>query len=675
MNLSKNYKIINSFFSKNILGIFFVTLVSFLFFLYCLAPGIGFGDTAILIDNIQRLIINSEVNTHPLTVILGKIFSFLPFGDLAFRANLVSAVAGSVALGIFFKAIQELHENVIISAITTLALGLSYSFLWHSTIIENYNVSSIITAASLLFYVRIDKRKEEKWFYPLFFLFGIGIFNHVQMGFMGLGIGVLFLLHFFQLKNRMPFFLKSLAGFVIGMIPWTYLILHELSLNGKLLLILKNAFMGSFGGVFFSQSLLSAVIDFVILYIFQFPNLFFILPLTGLWFVIKKSQVRNAYSGALAHLLTNLIFFSFYGTWDKFAFLLQSYIILVFLGSFTLNEFQYKSTKTVIGINVLLFLSILWGSNFFALVNKSSKDPKGFWHTRYNNSYSHNLYDQAVYVINPFKQDFREVEIFCNLIFAKLPENSVMPEDDSRTYYPLADYYQKHYQKRKDIKFLLMNSWGIEGWGMNANQLTTEITNTVQSGVPFFIPTLSSPYQEIINALSKNSNIYFEKFSLSPDRWIYQIKSKELNPQKIYEDSGIRDFQLNDVSANSQISSLTRQFMYAYGGDWDSGDQIFGSGEKGSFLEFNFNHKNQQLVNIQTQLTTAPDFAIVDIFLNDKLLFGKVDLYSQEVKRYSTFPTRAILKQGKNRLRLIIVDKNQKSSGYKLGIDSIVISH
>ncbi len=662
------------FLNKNFFSPLLVFILSFSYYVYCLCPGIGFGDTAILIDNIQRSVFNTEVNTHPFTILIGKIFILLPIENLAYKANLVSAFAGAIAVSIFFKAVQEYHQNYFNSILSSLVLGVSYSFFWHSTLVENYSISSIITCLSILFYVRILKLNEEKWFYPLFSLFGIGIFNHVQMGFLGMGIGVQFLIYFYKSKNKFPFFLKCSLGFILGLIPWISLFINDYFKAKNFSLVLKNAFMGSFGNIFFNQSLVVAIQEFIIIYLFQFPNLFFIFPSIGIYLMFKNKNIFFGFVGILVHFLTNSIFFAFYGTWDKFAFLLQSFILVIFFGSFFLQYLQEKSKSIQIITNILLFLSIIYGMNFYSYVNLSSKEENGFWHYMYNNDYSSNLYDQSIYVVEPNKRNFKEVEIYCDLIFEKLPLNATLLDDDSRTYYPLADYYQKYYNKRKDIQFLLMNSWGIAGWGLSSGDLISQIKQSVETNKSFFITSLSSPYTSIVNTISSDNSMYFEKFFLSEKKWIYQIKTNYKKTKNSIFQKGVWDFKIADVFSKSKEVISERQFMSNYqNSSWDNIDQIFISGRKNDFIVFSLNHYISETKNLELNLTTAPDFAIVNIYWNEKKVLENIDLFKNIVSRISLNIKKVNLLAGENKLKIEIIEKNSDSFGFKLGIDSVKI--
>ena len=103
---------------------------------------------------------------------------------------------------------------------------------------------------------------------------------------------------------------------------------------------------------------------------------------------------------------------------------------------------------------------------------------------------------------------------------------------------------------------------------------------------------------------------------------------------------------------------------------WDSSDQIFASGEVGSYVEFNLKYPQIETMLLQFNFTTAPDFGLINVIWNQKSVFEGLDLFSPSVRRLSkTFSDVNIQKE--NILRIEIAGKNKNSSGFKFGIDSL----
>ncbi len=75
---------------------------------------------------------------YPLYTWVGKIFTFLPVGDVAHRVNLMSAVGGAGACGFLYAILRELRADRVAAATAALALGFSTTLWSQATIAEVY---------------------------------------------------------------------------------------------------------------------------------------------------------------------------------------------------------------------------------------------------------------------------------------------------------------------------------------------------------------------------------------------------------------------------------------------------------------------------------------------------------------------------------------------------------
>ena len=85
-----------------------LALVTFSVYARTLAPGVA----AIFDDSLELQLVAFQPGIahptgYPLYTLLGKLFTFLPVGDVAYRVNLFSAVAAGLAVGAWYLAIQE----------------------------------------------------------------------------------------------------------------------------------------------------------------------------------------------------------------------------------------------------------------------------------------------------------------------------------------------------------------------------------------------------------------------------------------------------------------------------------------------------------------------------------------------------------------------------------------
>src|SRR5262245_3489243 len=119
-------------------------VLPFLFYGLTAARTIGMSDTAILIFDIQSLNLSTQVNGHNLTLLLGKLFSLVPLGDLALRGNLMSVFSGGLAVTLFYFLLCRCLRTRLAAAMTSTVLMVSHSMWWHSTITESYAMNACL---------------------------------------------------------------------------------------------------------------------------------------------------------------------------------------------------------------------------------------------------------------------------------------------------------------------------------------------------------------------------------------------------------------------------------------------------------------------------------------------------------------------------------------------------
>lgn len=116
---------------------------------------------------------------YPLYTWLGKLFTLLPVGDVAYRVNLMSAVLGAGGVGLLYVILRQVTDaegrawlSRGASAFAALLFGLSRAFWSQTTIAEVYapNVFMVaLTVALLLAWARAEERDrasrstEEPW--------------------------------------------------------------------------------------------------------------------------------------------------------------------------------------------------------------------------------------------------------------------------------------------------------------------------------------------------------------------------------------------------------------------------------------------------------------------------------------------------------------------------------
>jgi len=201
---------------------FVIFLVAIVVYVLTLAPGIYLEDSAEFITASIILGI-PHPSGYPLYVILGKIFSLLPFGELAWRVNLMSAFFGALAAALVGFIVFKLTRHWVISIAAGLILAFSRTFWSQSVVAEVYTLHIFLFLALFLIWLRLRESSNEKYVYWLAILSGLAVGNHL--------LTLLYLPIYFVylLKNKKMFsnfirvFLIGVILFLVGLTVYLYL--------------------------------------------------------------------------------------------------------------------------------------------------------------------------------------------------------------------------------------------------------------------------------------------------------------------------------------------------------------------------------------------------------------------------------------------------------------------
>ncbi len=667
-------------------------LIPFLFYSFTVCRTVGFGDTALLINDMERFGATSHVNNHPLTVLTGSLFiRILPFQELAHRANMVSVFYGSLTVACFYLLLLFEFGALPTAVVGSLFLMLCHSLWWHSTVVENYAATAFLTTVCLYCWRRLARSDDRRWLLALCFFAGLGLFNHVQMGFVCLGVAVTGVLYARRNSAWWPTLPLCGVAAAAGMTPWLILLARDLAKSNSLRATLHSAFVGNFSGTFFSGALWQSLYDTVFVFWFQSPTLYLVgFGLAGICLCFRNLQGRPVFWGMLTPLVINSANFAMYPTWDKFAFLLESFVLLYFFAGVALNALFQATRGNPLRRGALfayLVISLLIGPFLYTNISTWALDPRSVWHRRYNNRYSANAYFHSDFIVNPNKRNFDDVQKFARLLFERLPRDAVFLDSDSRTYYTLADYYQRISKVRSDVSLLLVNSWGIANWGLESGALADMMTRAYYLDKPFFAISNQKPIAAFIRkAQEKEPEIELVKFPLNEKRWIYRLITQREKDEKrrieleslewfrpigVFAPRGYHDLDTRDVGYVN-TGNATRQDMSSYDGQWHSRDQLFFRGEKpGAGVEFYLKTAESRMVDLTLWMTAAPDYGKVRIELLPARASAEGDLFDDSVKPAQLRLSGVSLVQGINRLVISVVGNAPRSSGFHFGIDGI----
>jgi hypothetical protein len=173
---------------------------------------------------------------YPIYVLLAKLFTGLPIGEIAYRVNLLSAFCAALTVGMVFLMVRKLGARYAAAAYGSLALACMPLFWKYASIAEVYAPAAVCLALVLLRVFQMNETGNPRW---LFFagLFGglsLGIHTTVALS------GVAILLYLALSTRERADWIQALSGSLVGMLVF---------LSSFLFLDLRNSPAGYYNTV------------------------------------------------------------------------------------------------------------------------------------------------------------------------------------------------------------------------------------------------------------------------------------------------------------------------------------------------------------------------------------------------------------------------------------------
>lgn len=134
-------------------------VLSLLLYLRTLAPSVVqmFDDSLEFPLAVHRMAI-AHPTGYPFYLLLGKLFSLLPWRDVAGRVNLLSAVAGAAAVALTFLVARQLTRRRWTALLAAVALAVSPVFWSQAVVAEVYTLNAAFVSGLLLAALRWARR-------------------------------------------------------------------------------------------------------------------------------------------------------------------------------------------------------------------------------------------------------------------------------------------------------------------------------------------------------------------------------------------------------------------------------------------------------------------------------------------------------------------------------------
>ncbi len=420
-------------------------------YVFTCAPAVLWQDSGLFVYRIWHNDLEGNLGlalAHPLYIMIGIAVKSIPFGDLAHRLNLISAVFGAVAVANLFLLLRLWLGTNLPAIAGAITLAVSWTFWANAVVAEDYTLFAAQMLAELILLLQYVRTKKIGCLYFLGLLNGLAIANHLWAVF-GLVCYAVFCI---ALLVRRQIGLKHVVTvavlWLIGAAPYEYLIVKNIILSHDFWGTLASAVFGVGwkGSVLNASMSMKMIFENVIFILLNFPTPNFLLLFLGLWVLPKAAPSRGFASIFTAMLILHFLFAFRYTVPDRHAFFLPFYClaaVLVGLGAGVVLE---RCSRRVLIFAVLAFALLPIPAYCVApAVARRFYKPLG---QRRQRPYR----DEYKYWLQPWKTGCRGAERFANEALDSVEENAVIYAYTTDVHTLL--YVQEVKGRRRDVKIV-----------------------------------------------------------------------------------------------------------------------------------------------------------------------------------------------------------------------------
>jgi hypothetical protein len=434
-----------------------VFLFSFAFYVFTLAPTVIWGDNAAYALAAMRLDLGIGADSHPLFIILARLFYYLPF-EPAYCLNLLSAVTSALAVLIVYLIVLEMTGSMASAIIGAVSLCVSHAFWLHAVIGRIYGLNAFFVLVLVL--ILLKWRKEHtnnRFLYLAAFLFGLGLSNHLIMALTIIGFFFFIAAINYRVFLSLKILLTGVCSFLMGASLLAYLFILKL-MAGKLAPSMIDA---ATGGEYkramleISPKIFRDIFMYFSYLFYQFPAIGFSLIFIGVFALFRKDRIVALF--LLLLIAVNAFFFLSFGPGiertTKYTFYISDYAIfsiLIGYGSMTfINYLKNKGYPLIKLSSIGMALIILLPLFLYNITPYASKALRiDLLHAR-----TIPYRDNETYFLNPSKRGYTGAVRYAEEALNTATLDSIIIAD----FTPLSvlRYYQVVKGVRRDISIIL----------------------------------------------------------------------------------------------------------------------------------------------------------------------------------------------------------------------------
>ncbi len=192
---------------------------------------------------------------YPLYIMLAKLATLIPTGDIAYRVNLFAALTSSLALVVLSWAVRRATGSTLAGWVAAAVLGTTPTFWAQSTTANIRSLTVLFTTLQLGTLIAYAQSKNSRYLLGFAIAFGLGITHHGSTVLHGLAYAAFLLASDPQLLRKPRLLWKPAMAFLLCFLVLLYLPLRSLlgtpfdpqpirSLSGFLDHVLARGFRG-----------------------------------------------------------------------------------------------------------------------------------------------------------------------------------------------------------------------------------------------------------------------------------------------------------------------------------------------------------------------------------------------------------------------------------------------
>lgn len=300
------------------------------------APGALWQDSGL----IQLRVWHNDVEgflglaiSHPLFYLVAIPSKLIPFGSFAHRVNLVSALAAALAVANLYLLVRLWAGKDFPALIAAATLALSHTFWQHASIAETYTLWTALFLGELVVLLQYSKTGRTRYLYALGLLNGLALAVHMLAVIPLACYAVLVVVMVKRGRLRLTDVGIVALLWIVGALPYEYLIVRRMLQSGEVLATLASA---AFGDRWQSDVLRTAVSwrivkENLLLVVLNFPTPNVLLPVIG-GFALCRMRAVSAFRCVVAAVLALFFLFAFrYTVADRYAFFIPFYAVVCVL--------------------------------------------------------------------------------------------------------------------------------------------------------------------------------------------------------------------------------------------------------------------------------------------------------------------------------------------------------